>query len=57
MLTFCPSRKIARAKAIRAELLKKAQREGKAADLLVEGDIVGLGLMKREKGDSEPEQH
>jgi hypothetical protein len=51
-----PSRKIARAKAILLERLKKAQREAlegrKAAD-----DVIGVGLVKREKSDSESEQH
>jgi NADH dehydrogenase (ubiquinone) Fe-S protein 5 len=46
--------KIAQAKAIKAEFVKKAEREAtegsKAADLHADGAIVGVGLINRDKG-------
>lgn len=44
---------IARAKAVKAEFIKKAEHQAhegrKAADILADGVIVGVGLIQREK--------
>ena len=47
---------IARAKAIKAEFIKKAEHQAhegrKAADILADGVIVGVGLIQRGKEES-----
>ena len=47
---------IARAKAVNAEFIKKAEHQAKegrkAADILADGVIVGVGLIQREGGSS-----
>lgn len=49
--------KIARAKAIKAEFVKKAEHQAKegrkVADILAEGAIVGVGLIQRDKAGEE----
>ncbi|KAG6860498.1 hypothetical protein C0995_010484 [Termitomyces sp. Mi166 len=51
------TKEVARAKQVKAELLRKAQaavREGqKAADISADGGIVGLGLIKRSVEEAE----
>ncbi|KIP04497.1 hypothetical protein PHLGIDRAFT_129475 [Phlebiopsis gigantea 11061_1 CR5-6] len=51
------TKEIARAKAVKAEFIKKvahqAQEGRKAADILADGVIVGVGLIQRDRGDSE----
>jgi hypothetical protein len=54
VLHSCASpRQIARAKAVKAEFVRQAEhasKEGrKAADILAEGAIVGVGLIQRDK--------
>lgn len=47
---------IARAKAVKAEFIRKAEHQAqegrKAADILADGVIVGVGLIQRDKPDS-----
>ena len=47
---------IARAKAVKAEFIRKAEHQAqegrKAADILADGVIVGVGLIRRDKGDA-----
>jgi hypothetical protein len=47
--------KISRAKTIKAEFVRKAEMQAhegrKAADILADGVIVGVGLISREQGD------
>ena len=51
---------IARAKAVKAEFVKKAEHQAKedkkVADALVDNVIVGVGLIQREKAQGEPEE-
>ena len=55
MFSFYPHVQIARAKAVKAEFVKRAEHQAtegrKAADILADGVIVGVGLIKREKAD------
>ncbi|KAI0045019.1 hypothetical protein FA95DRAFT_1561585 [Auriscalpium vulgare] len=48
------TKEIARAKAVKAEFIKKAQHQAqegrKVADVLADGVIVGVGLIQRDKG-------
>ncbi|KAF7795641.1 hypothetical protein EIP86_006806 [Pleurotus ostreatoroseus] len=50
------TQEIARAQAVKAEFIKKAEHQAKegrkAADILADGVIVGVGLIQREQGDS-----
>lgn len=47
---------IARAKAVKAEFIRKAEHQAhegrKAADILADGVIVGVGLIQRDSGES-----
>ena len=49
-----PATQIQRAKQIKAEFIRKAEHQAKegrkAADVLADGVIVGVGLIHREKG-------
>ena len=50
-----PVLQIARAKAVKAEFIRKAEHQAqegrKAADILADGVIVGVGLIQRDKSD------
>lgn len=54
--TSLPVPQIARAKAVKAEFIRKAEQQAqegrKAADILADGVIVGVGLIQRDKPDS-----
>ncbi len=51
-----PVLQIERAKAVKAEFIRKAEHQAhegrKTADILADGVIVGVGLIQRDKGDS-----
>jgi len=55
------TKEIARAKAIQAEFVKKAEHQAtegrKVADVLADGVIVGVGLIQRDKGDGGTTKH
>ncbi|EKM57600.1 uncharacterized protein PHACADRAFT_206492 [Phanerochaete carnosa HHB-10118-sp] len=50
------TQEIARAKAVKAEFIRKAEHQAhegrKVADILADGVIVGVGLIQRDQGDS-----
>jgi len=52
------TKEIARAKAVKAEFIKRAEHQAsegrKAADILADGVIVGVGLIQREKSGDAP---